>query len=273
MEFQLVNLTITFLLTGLASGLIAGLLGVGGGIISVPISYFILLNLGYSIDVVMHVAIASSLGTIVFTSISSIRSHINLQNVEISVIKKWAPGIIFGSIIGSISASKIHGEILVSIFICLAFLISINMFFQKKIIIFANDLPQSHSINFITSGVIGFFSVLIGIGGGSFSVPTLSAYSKPMHRAVGTSAVIGFFIALPAAITYIFTGRDILNLPPYSFGYVNVLIVLLISSTSVFTAHFGAKLSSKTKTTTLKKIFAVFLLCTCISLIVEHFVF
>ena len=89
MEFQLVNLTITFLLTGLASGLIAGLLGVGGGIISVPISYFILLNLGYSIDVVMHVAIASSLGTIVFTSISSIRSHINLQNVEISVIKKW----------------------------------------------------------------------------------------------------------------------------------------------------------------------------------------
>lgn len=87
MEFQLVNLTITFLLTGLASGLIAGLLGVGGGIISVPISYFILLNLGYSIDVVMHVAIASSLGTIVFTSISSIRSHINLQNVEISVIK------------------------------------------------------------------------------------------------------------------------------------------------------------------------------------------
>ena len=98
----MVALIVTFLLTGLFSGLIAGLLGVGGGIITVPVSYFILLQLGYSIDVVMHVSVASSLGIIVFTSISSIRSHLKLNNVDMNVIQKWFLGIISGSIIGSL---------------------------------------------------------------------------------------------------------------------------------------------------------------------------
>ena len=123
----MIILIITFLLTGFFSGLLAGLLGVGGGIIIVPISYFILLKLGYSIDIVMHVSIASSLCIIIFTSISSIRSHLKLKNVDKDVVKKWFLGIISGSIIGSYLASSIQGEVLVIIFISLAFLISINM--------------------------------------------------------------------------------------------------------------------------------------------------
>ena len=126
-------LIITFLLTGLLSGFLAGLLGVGGGIIIVPVSYYVLINLGHSIEVAMHVSVASSLAIIVFTSISSIRSHFYLGNVERKVIKKWFIGIIIGSLIGSFLASRIDGEILVLIFVCLAFLISINMFFQSKI--------------------------------------------------------------------------------------------------------------------------------------------
>ena len=268
----MIILIITFLLTGFFSGLLAGLLGVGGGIIIVPISYFILLKLGYSIDIVMHVSIASSLCIIIFTSISSIRSHLKLKNVDKDVVKKWFLGIISGSIIGSYLASSIQGEVLVIIFISLAFLISINMFFQKKILIIRKDIPKLFFYNYLISGLIGFLSATIGIGGGSFSVPTLSIFSKKIHRAVGTSSVLGFFIAFPATISYIVLGMNVSGLPPYSIGYVNILIVALVITPSIFTANFGAKLSSKIKTNTLKKIFAIFLLFTCISLVIEHFI-
>ena len=265
-------LIITFLLTGLLSGFLAGLLGVGGGIIIVPVSYFILLKLGYSIEVVMHVSIASSLAIIVFTSISSIRSHFKLNNIDKYVIKRWFPGVIIGSLLGSFLASEINGKVLVIIFISLAFLISINMFFQKKIKTLQNDIPTSSLKNYLISGSIGFLSSLIGIGGGSFSVPTLSVFSKKIHRAVGTSSVLGFFIAFPGAISYIILGKNVENLPDYSFGYVNLLIVLLVTSTSIFTANIGARISSKINKDSLKKIFAIFLLFTCISLVIEHFI-
>ncbi len=220
----------------------------------------------------MHVAIASSLCIIIFTSISSIRSHIKLNNVDKEVVKKWYLGIISGSLIGSVLANSIKGEILVIIFVTLAFLISLNMFFQEKIITVKADIPKTFFYNYSISGLIGFLSVIIGIGGGSFSVPTLSLFSKKMHRAVGTSAVLGFFISFPGTISYIFLGLNVDNLPPYSLGYVNLLIVAIVISTSIFTANIGAKLSSKIKTKNLKKIFAIFLLFTCVSLVIEHFI-
>ena len=263
---------ITFLLTGLLSGFLAGLLGVGGGIVIVPVCYYVLTNLGSSIGVAMHVSVASSLAVIVLTSISSIRSHLKLQNIESKVIKKWFIGIIAGSLLGAFTASKINGEVLVLIFIFLAFLISINMFFQKKIITIKTDLPQSIILNFLISGNIGFLSSLIGIGGGSFSVPTLSIFSKKIHKAIGTSSVLGFFIAFPAVISYMLLGFNTENLPKYSIGYVNPLIVVLIASTSIFTANIGATISSRINKDLLKKLFAIFLLCTCISLVIEHFI-
>ena len=152
-----------FLLTGLASGFVAGLLGVGGGIIIVPVTYFILLQLGYASEVVMHLAIASSLGVICFTSISSIRSHLKLKNTNLNIVKKWAFGIVLGSILGALSASFISGENLVIIFVILAFLISMNMLFQQKPLILSTDLPSSKMINFLISSLIGFFSAIIGI--------------------------------------------------------------------------------------------------------------
>ena len=261
-----------FLLTGLASGFVAGLLGVGGGIIIVPVTYFILLKLGYTSEVVMHVAVASSLGVICFTSISSIRSHLKLKNTNLNIVKKWAIGIIFGSIFGSLSASFISGENLVVTFVILAFLISMNMLFQQKPIKLNNDLPSSKIINLLISSLIGFFSSIIGIGGGSFSVPTLTMFSKKIHEAVGTSAVFGFLIAFPGAITFAITGYWKQGLPLYSIGYINIIIVLMISITSVFTAGYGAKVSTKIDKILLRKIFAIFLLLTCVSLIIEHFI-
>ena len=131
-------LIIIFLLTGLLSGFLAGLLGVGGGIIIVPTTYFVLLNLGYSIDNAMHVAIASSLGIICFTSISSIRSHTSLGNVDTIIVRKWVLGIIIGSLLGSYLASNISGEILVIIFVILAIAIAS----VDKSLKFAEKLPR-----------------------------------------------------------------------------------------------------------------------------------
>ena len=261
-----------FLSTGLLVGFLAGLLGVGGGIIIVPITYFILINLGYSIDTAMHVAVASSLGTICFTSLSSIRSHLILGNANISIVKKWVFGIVLGSIIGSLLASIISGEILIIIFIFLAFVISINMGLQQEPLLISKEIPSSNIINFLISSIIGFLSVLIGIGGGSFTVPVLTMFSKKIHEAVGTSAVIGFFIALPGVIIFMITGNFKETLPEYSIGYVNIPIVLLVSLTSVFTANIGAKFASKINKITLRRIFAIFLLFTCLSLIIEHII-
>ena len=272
MENSLTIIVFIFLLTGLASGFIAGLLGVGGGIIIVPVTYFILLQLGYASNVVMHVAVASSLAVICFTSISSIRSHLKLKNTNLNIVKKWASGIVLGSILGSLSASLISGENLVLIFVILAFIISMNMMFQQKPIILNTDLPSSKLINLFISYLIGFFSSIIGIGGGSFSVPTLTMFSKKIHEAVGTSAVFGFLIAFPGAITFAITGLEKDGLPFYSIGYINILIVLMISITSVFTAGYGARVSANIDKLVLRKIFAIFLLLTCASLIIEHFI-
>ena len=138
-------------------------------------------------------------------------------------------------------------------------------------IVLSSDIPKSFLLNNIISFFIGYFSVLIGIGGGSFSVPTLTAFGKNIHRAVGTSASIGFLIALPGFITYVSTGWMIEGLPKYSLGYVNLPIVLSVASVSVLTAPLGAKLSSKYDKKTLKKIFAIFLLLICVSLVIDQY--
>ena len=270
MELEFLNFLIPLLITGVFSGLIAGLLGVGGGLIIIPVVFYILNFYGFSMDIIMHVAIASSLGVIFFTSLSSIYSHYKLNNIDLDVIKKWFIGVVFGSIFGAIFASSINGNILVIIFVVIASIVAISMFLNKNIVL-ANDIPQNFFLNNTVSFFIGYFSVLIGIGGGSFSVPILISFGKNIHRAVGTSASIGFFIALPGFITYASTGWMIEGLPKYSLGYVNLPIVLTVASISVLTAPLGAKLSNKANKKTLKKIFAIFLLLICVSLVIDQY--
>ena len=270
MELDYLHFLIILLITGIFSGLIAGLLGVGGGLVIIPVVFYILNFYGFSKDIIMHVAIASSLGVIFITSLSSMYAHYKLKNIEVDVIKKWFTGIILGSIFGAFFASSMNGNVLVIIFGIIASTVAISMFLDINIIL-AKNIPQNFFLNNFISFLIGCFSVLIGIGGGSFSVPTLTAFGKNIHRAVGTSASIGFLIALPGFITYASTGWMIEGLPKYSFGYVSLPIVLSVASVSVLTAPLGAKLSSKVNKNTLKKIFAIFLLLVCVSLVINQF--
>ena len=247
MEIEILRFIIPILITGFFSGLLAGLLGVGGGIIIIPVVFYILTNFNYSTDVIMRVAIASSLAVIFFTSISSMYSHYKLN-------------------------SFINGNMLVIFFVIIASFVALNMLLNINIVI-KKDLPKSFLTNNIISFLIGYFSVLIGIGGGSFSVPILTAFGKNINRAVGTSATIGFFIALPGFITYILTGWLVADIPNYSIGYVNLPIVLSVASISILTAPLGAKLSSRINKRILKFFFAVFLLIICINLIIENFLY
>ena len=146
------------------------------------------------------------------------------------------------------------------------------MAIQQKPYVILEDLPKSKSINFCISSLIGFFSVLVGIGGGSFSVPILSMFSKQIHEAVGTSAVFGFLISLSGVIMFMITGSFKENNPDYSIGYVNIIIVLLVAVPSILTANIGANFASKVNKIVLRRFFSIFLLFTCVSLIIEHFI-
>ena len=270
MEPQFLYFFISLLMTGVFSGIFAGLLGVGGGIIIIPVVFYILNFYHFSMDIIMHVAIASSLGVISITSISSMYAHYKFKNIDLKVVKKWFFGVVAGSIFGAVLASSINGSVLIIIFVVIATIIALSMFLNINIVL-AKDIPKSFFLNNFIGFVIGCFSVLIGIGGGSFSVPTLTAFGKNIHLAVGTSASIGFLIALPGFITYALNGWMIEGLPRYSLGYVSIPIVLTVASASVLTAPLGAKLSKKTNKKTLKKIFSIFLLLICVSLVIEQF--
>ena len=181
MELEFLYFLISLLITGIFSGLIAGLLGVGGGLIVIPVVFYILNFYNFSKDIIMHVAIASSLGVIFITSLSSMYAHYKLNNIDVNVVKKWLIGVVSGSIFGAIIASSINGNILVIIFGVIASIVAISMLLKINIVI-ANDLPGNFFLNNSISFLIGCFSVLIGIGGGSFSVPTLTAFGKNIWR-------------------------------------------------------------------------------------------
>tara|TARA_B100000029_G_scaffold516092_1_gene626837 strand:+ start:1286 stop:2101 length:816 start_codon:yes stop_codon:yes gene_type:complete len=270
MHSELLNFFTLLLITGIFSGILAGLLGVGGGIIIVPVTYYILKSYGVPSEVIMHISVASSLGVIILTSISSIFSHYKLKNIEIEIVKKWFFGTIIGSIFGAFLASRITGDSLVLIFITLASIISFKMIIGNNFV-YSKKIPSNNLFNSFISFIISTFSVSIGIGGGSFTVPTLTAFGKNIHKAVGTSATIGLLISFPGFLIYVITGYNIEGIPNYSLGYANLIIILCIAITSIFTAPIGAKLSIKFNNKALKKIFAVFLLMTCISLFINHF--
>ena len=270
MELEFFYFLISLLIAGFFSGFLAGLLGIGGGLVVIPIIYYILNFYDFSQNISIHVAIASSLGVIFLTSISSIYAHYKLDNIKFHIVRKWSIGIILGSFIGAIFASSVSGNFLILVFCLIASFVAISMFLNFNVV-FSNDIPKNLLFNNVISFFIGYFSVLIGIGGGSFSVPILTIFGQNMRSAVGTSATIGFFIALPGLIAYFFMGLKVEELPNYSIGYICLPVVFAIASVSIFTAPIGAKISVKMNKKTLKKIFGFFLLLICISLVIDNY--
>lgn len=251
------------LLTGVASGIIAGLLGVGGGIVIVPVLEAVLEFLGVDAAVRMHIAVATSLAVIIPTSISSARAHRRRDSIDLAIIWSWAPFIFLGVICGVFISAYVSGRFLAAVFAVVAFLLSINMiahFTERRL---GEDLPKTPFFLSLPFG-IGTVSTLMGIGGGSMTVPALTVYGKPIHLAVGTSALLGLVIAVPSATGYLFTGWGNPLLPDGSIGYINLYGFALIMPMSVLCAPLGAKIAHALSQRLLGGFFGLFLLATSI---------
>lgn len=243
---------------GALSGLIAGLFGVGGGLVTVPAMSFAFQALGYDPDVVMHVAVGTSLATIIVVGSVSARSHARRGAVMPEIIRLWAPWLVGSSLLAGLMAGLFPGNVLRALFGGLALFIAINTavpFLGRAL----SRVSASPAANRIAASVIGYASSLMGIGGGSFSVPTLTAFGQPIHKAIGTSAALGVVLAVPGAIGFVLSGWAANGLPPLSLGYVNLPALLMIASIASFAAPIGAALAHRLDQRRLKQAFAVFL--------------
>lgn len=249
------------LATGVAAGFVAGLLGVGGGIVIVPVLFLMFAALGVPEDVRMHVAVGTSLATIVFTSTSSIRAHHARGAVDWALFRSWAPGIVIGVLAGTFIAAFVSGRALTGFFGLVAFVVAVWMAFSPSGLQVFSGMPRG-IVKYVVTSVIGVISALMGIGGGTLSVPTMTLSGYPIHRAVGTAAAIGFLIGVPGAIGMIVGGWGRAGLPPLSAGFVNLLGLALILPASMLAAPWGARAAHALPVRGLKIAFAVFLAAT-----------
>ena len=267
----LTNNVATFLalfVTGAFAGVLAGLLGVGGGIVIVPVLFFLFQGFGVSPESAMVIATATSLATIVPTSISSIRSHNKKGNVDFKLLKHWAVFILIGVLAGSWLVTRVNGIWLTALFGFIATLSALNMLFRTNKSALFNELPNTAG-QMTMGAAIGFFSSMVGIGGGTISVPLLTLYNYPIHKAVGTAAAIGLIISLPGALVMLILGSTPSDAPVGTLGLVNAIGFLCIVPLTVLFAPLGASLAAKLDAAKLKKVFAVILLITGLRMLVQ----
>jgi hypothetical protein len=252
MEFLL------YMLLGAAAGVLAGLFGVGGGIIIVPVLVFSFTAQGIDPSVLTHLAVGTSLATIIFTSINSVLEHQRKGAVLWPVFTWMALGILLGAGLGSITAAAIHGEMLQKIIGVFAIVIAVQMGLELKPKA-RRAVPGKVGLT-AAGGVIGWASAIFGIGGGSLTVPFLTWRSVPMQQAVATSSACGLPIALASALSFMLIGWDNPQLPQWSLGFVYLPAMAGIALTSMFFARFGARLAHKLSPRLLKRLFALLLL-------------
>lgn len=247
--------------TGAVAGVLAGLLGVGGGIVIVPVLFNLFPFLGIDESVRMHLAVGTSLATIIPTSIMSARAHDRRGSLDRALLKSWGPAVFAGVVAGTVLGAGARGEVLTAVFAVVALAVAANMAFRREGMVVADSLPAGLKRH-LMGLVVGGFSVVMGIGGGTLSVPILTAFSYPIRRAVGTAAALGFVIAVPGTIGFILAGLGVPDRPPGSLGYVNLIGFGLIVPATMLTAPLGARIAHAISPPLLRKAFALFLLLT-----------
>ncbi len=247
------------LATGVVAGILAGLLGVGGGIVIVPVLDTALGFYGVDSAIRMHVAIATSLACIVLTSISSAKAHHAKGSVDLGLVKRWGPFIFVGSLLGTVAAAYIDSMTLSAVFGGVALIVALKMLLPLGDVTLRDDVPRGVMLAFPPT-MIGGLSSMMGIGGGTLSVPVLTLLNQPIHKAVGTAALFGLFISVPGTLGFIFSGLNDARTPAGSLGYVNLIGFALISPVTVWCAPIGAKIAHKLSKDQLSKVFGAFLL-------------
>ncbi|MEX5726784.1 putative membrane protein YfcA [Rhodovulum iodosum] len=245
------------LAVGALAGLLAGLLGVGGGIIIVLALFHAFSALGYDSPYLMQICLATSLATIIFTSLRSVASHHAKGAVDWSILRKWAPGIALGALVGVLAAASLRSVVLQGIFGGLGLVLGLYLAFGRRDWRLGAAMPGG-ALRAMMSAVVGFLSVLMGIGGGVMGVPLMTLYGLPIHRAVGTAAGFGALIAVPSVAGFLMIAIPEAMRPPLTFGAVNLPGFLVVVSMTMITAPLGARLAHRTNPVLLRKIFAIF---------------
>lgn len=250
---------------GVAAGLLAGLLGVGGGIVLVPVLFSILLLVGVDPAICMHLAVGTSLMTIVATSLSSARAHHRKGAIDWALAKRWAIAIALGAVAGGLIARFLDSQELSLFFAVVAMGVAIFLTVRKEGTQLFAGLPTGATSQPIPL-LIGFVSSLMGIGGGTFTVPVLSSCGYPVRNAVATSSFFGLLIALPGALAFMASGWGDPRLPPLSLGYVNLLGFVIIAPMTTLAAPWGARIAHAIPPSILRRLFAVFLAITAVKM-------
>jgi uncharacterized membrane protein YfcA len=256
---ELLPLLAAMLAAGVVGGLIAGMLGVGGGIVMVPVLELALGALGIDPAVRMHLAVATSLATIIPTALSSSRAHRKRGAVDDELLRRWALPMLAGAVAGGLLAARADSSTLAQVFGSVALLVSMKMLLPLDDLRFAQSVPRGVFAASLPAG-IGAVSAMMGIGGGTLGVPVLTLLAHPIHRAVGTASMFGLLIGIPGTLTYIAAGWGEAALPPGSLGFVSLPGLLLIAPVTVLAAPWGARIAHGLSKRRLAQAFGVFLM-------------
>ncbi len=267
---QWLILGVAMLATGTVAGVLAGLFGIGGGIVIVPVLETALGFVGVDPAIRMHVAVGTSLATIIPTSISSARAHHQRQSVDVDIVKRWAVFVLIGALLGAWIASQVHSRVLALVFATLALLVAIKMVFLPESRNLTDEVPRAPWVPVIPTS-IGCFSSMMGIGGGTFSVMTLTLFNEPIHKAVGTAALFGLVISLPGTIGFAVAGWGDPRIPAASLGFVSLLGFACIAPATVLAAPLGAKIAHGFSEKKLSMLFGAFLVIASVRLFYRAF--
>jgi len=251
---------------GALAGVLAGLLGLGGGIVLVPAFFYAFQTLGYDSPQMMQICLATSLSTIIVTSVRSVLSHNKKGAVDWQILRTWAPGIMAGAVLGVMVASSLRSTTLQMLFGCLGIVIGLYLGFGRAEWRIAEAMPKGFR-RAVMSPAVGFLSVLMGIGGGSFGVPLMSLHGVAIHRAVATAAGFGVTIAVPAVIAFLTVSLEPSARPPFTIGAVNLPAFGGVIAMTLLTAPLGVKIAHAMDPKPLKRIFAMFLILVALNML------
>lgn len=249
-------------------GLLAGLFGVGGGAISVPVFFEILQHLGYSEEVAMPLAVGTSLAVIIPTSLNSARGHYLRGTLDMEVLRIWALPVLVGVLLGAMIARFAEPEVFQIVFILVSGVNAAKLLSGGKGWRLGEALPGKGRMR-VYGAVTGLLSALMGIGGGAISNLLLTLHGVPIHRAISTSAGVGVLIAVPGTVGYMLAGWDKPGLPPDALGYVSLLTLLAVMPSSLLTTRIGVRLAHRLSRRALETAFGMFLLTVCVRFIYD----
>ncbi|MGQ3043372.1 MAG: sulfite exporter TauE/SafE family protein [Brevundimonas aurantiaca] len=267
---EIALLVLALIGAGLFGGIIAGLFGVGGGTVLVPVLFYAFTVLGVGGEGDLHTAIGTSLATIVVTALRSLAAHRKHGAVDEQVLRTWTPWVALGAVAGAAIAGVTSMEGLALVYGVLLILVAAQMGLLPERYVLRKDMPTGWSRGVLGS-LIGLFSAMMGVGGGSLGGMTMSLFGRPIHQAVATASGFGVAIGAAAAAGFVVFGWDAPGRPPFSLGYVNLPAAVIMGTMTALSAPLGARLAHRLDRRVLKKAFAVYLLATALSVVIKAF--